>query len=443
MKSIKRLICVLIVVALCAGGVGCRKDPNAVTIDTTKTQLYIGCLSAGLNTDWLRAAADDFEEFYSEEEFETGKKGVQVVITPGGIADYQGAQILPKMSGLRESIVITQSVDYQQFANSGLLADITDVVKADLSEYGDVDEEGNGLTIEGKLDDRLADFLCRDGKYYALPYYEAFYGIFYDVDLFENPNNLFYFAEGKSAEGIDMTADDFDLSSLFIQSPDAPRSYGPDGKTGVIDGVDYSADDGLPATYADFFALTLYMYTNSVTPMIWNGKLYYLTDFLVGMYANEEGYEQAALNLTFNGHAKTLVSGIDDNGDIISTYEEDITPENGNLLATQAGKYNVLKFWNKLVTDDKNYESARSFNGNFTHTDAQDTFLLSRISSEIKDVGMIVEASWLQAEASQTMSDHAIKYGSQYSRDNRRIAIMPFPWSSSDKVGQKQTALAT
>lgn len=422
--------------------VGCRREGGGEKVDTSKTQLYIGALNSGISIAHLEQTAKDFEEFYKDKSFEDDKMGVQVIIDPGQIGDFEGEQVYNKIANSRDALFYTQSVDYYKFVNAGFLADITTEVQADLSAYGD----GAGVTIESKMDTQQRDFLAVDGKYYAVPWYNAFYGMYYDVDLFDREG--FYFAKGQTADGMDLNDEQIDLSSLFVFDATDERSCGPDGKTGVDEatGIDYSMDDGLPATFQDFFALTLYMSSCGVDPLIWNGKLFYLNSFVLACAVNEMGMDGTLVNLNYSGQVSDLVKDVtvDANGNTSYTYynPQTITKENGYMLSRQQGKYDALAFWARLVGAEHNY-SSMSFSYSLSHTGAQDEFLYSSAMSSKKDIGMIIEGSWLNAEATITMEDMAINDGEQYSQQNRRIGIMPFPWSTREKVGSKQTAFGT
>lgn len=71
----KKILAALLVVCLCViPFTGCRRA--GVTIDDTKTQLYIANYDGGVGTDWLNEAAERFSSAYESESFESGKTGV-------------------------------------------------------------------------------------------------------------------------------------------------------------------------------------------------------------------------------------------------------------------------------------------------------------------------------------------------------------------------------
>ena len=63
-----------------------------------------------------------FEEFYAEESFEDGKKGVQVLIDNN---QYTGFNFINNLSESYNSVFFTENVMYYDFVNKGLFEDIT------------------------------------------------------------------------------------------------------------------------------------------------------------------------------------------------------------------------------------------------------------------------------------------------------------------------------
>ena len=159
--------------------------------------------------------------------------GVEVVPAATDKSSTAGNALLAGLSGNTNDVFFTEGIYYYDILAQNGAAEITDMVTSDLSEFG---EEG---TLEDKMDDALIDFYkTAEGKYYALPFYEGYYGINYNVDYFET-ENLYFKEDYRSAS---------DLEDMFVSSPTETRSSGPDGEPGTM-------DDGLPATYEDFYRL--------------------------------------------------------------------------------------------------------------------------------------------------------------------------------------------
>lgn len=208
-------------VSICAG---CSK--SGPKIDSSKTQLYVSNYNGGQGTAWLDAenSTDDligrFEEAYKDVSFEEGKTGVQVLVVP---TKTKGNTLISQMNGMGEEIFFQEDVPYGTAADAGKFLDITDVVNS-------VQAQDNVSISETRLEN-----LAVGGKYYAIPHYEIYDGITYDVDLFED--ELLYFADERD-----------NGNDGFLITKNDVRSKGPDG--------DYDTwDDGLPASVDEFFKL--------------------------------------------------------------------------------------------------------------------------------------------------------------------------------------------
>ena len=114
-----------------------------------------------------------------------------------------------------------------------------------------------------------------------------------------------------------------------------------------------------------------------------------------------------------------------------------ITPNNGYLLAKQAGKYYSLQFAERLLK--KEYIASGSM-GTLSHTDAQKNYINSYPSGG-EAIGMLIEGSFWENECSDMgYFDAAVKsYGQEWSRADRRFAMMPYPKATAGQVGEKVT----
>lgn len=391
---------------------GCRQgDPtsNNKPIDTTKTQLNVGTLDGGFGSKWLENYASRFEELHAETVFETGKKGVQVHVEAS--RDYGLDSIQSVIKDVETEVFFLEMSDYYQLISGGYLLEITDAVTTPLTEYGE------DKSIVGKMyADDVNYFKTDDQKYYAVPVYEANYGIVYDVDMFEE--NGFYFAAqgyGNALGFVDAGDDD-----------KAHRSNGPDGDPGTD-------DDGLPATYEEFFKLCNYIASMEMYPITWAGAVPdYVNGLMMSMQADYEGIDGMKLNYTLDGEA-TLVSSIDQSG-TVSTYKERITAANGYLLQKQAGRYYALKFIEQLVSKPgEYYDTNNCFSPAQSHMMAQTNFLQSRFDRDIKDVAMLIDGSWWFNEATKTFDAMSNIPGA--SATERRLSVLPIPKATVGDIG--------
>ena len=417
----KKIIAVSLAACAVFGMVGCeRPGPGGSSeqpVDTTKTQLHVGTLEGGYGKAWLENYGRAFEALHAETEFEEGKKGVQVHVEES--RDYGLDSIQQVIKDVETEVFFLEMSDYYQLINGNYLLEITDAVTTPLTEYG---EEKS--IVEKMYASDVGYFKTDDQKYYAVPAYEANYGIIYDIDMFEE--NGFYLA----AEG-------YGNSAGFVDAGDTttPRSKGPDGKTGVDEatGYDYSADDGLPATYEEFFQLCDYIASMEMYPITWAGRVPdYVNGLMMSMQADYEGVEKMSLNYTLNGTA-TLVSSIDENGNV-TTYEETITEQNGYLLQKQPGRYYALKFVEELVAHPgEYYDENNCFSNAQTHMLAQTNFLQSRFDRDIKDVAMLIDGSWWFNEAQKTFDAMSNIPGA--SASERRLGVLPLPKATENDLG--------
>ena len=425
-KVVSVLLCLMMVFALT---VGCnRNDDFNQKVDKTKTQLYVKYYNGGFGDEWLNKLCAEFEAMYADAHWEEGKTGVQIMkeFTRGQLSGPND------MKGKLNNVYLMENIDYYTFVASGMLLDLTDTIK-DYAVTGAETKETDRKIVD-KIPKAYDEFLNVSGRYYGLPLFETSINLNYDIDMF-NERGL-YFAKGQTAE--DFTEEDFadesKVASLFVNKIDDARSDGPDGKP------ETTSDNGLPATYKDFRALTIYMKVTGVTPFVWNGyETGYLTGLINDMWANNEGAAQMKLNFTFEGEANTLVE-MDSNGKILRNADNSVKlmptttihENNKNLLQLQKGKLDAIEFA-KLLLDDglgnensANYYS-KSFDSSFSNINAQNYFL-NPDENNIDPIGFLVDGGWWYNEA-KVPSD-------------RNIGILPLPKTDADQIGDPNTKVS-
>ena len=400
--SVGLSVCMVAVIAGCSS----RENPNSsvVPVDSTKSQLYVSNFNGGVGFEWLNKLATRFEEDFAETSFEEGKKGVQVRIT-----NHKGIA-LSTIPQSKDEVYFLEEVNYYDAIYSGYALDITEMVTEPLTAYGETQ------SIADKLYDTQLDYWrTSNGKYYGIPHVQSPTVITYDIDLF-NRLNLFFDENGEIGK----------------KNTDNGLGKGPDNKAGTY-------DDGLPATYADFYRLCDTMKGRGVDPMIWSGMYpFYLSNFIAQMKSDYEGADEAKLAFTFDGTATKLVESIDANGNITFRDPVTITEENGYEVYNSAGFYYAYDFIEEII--NKNYYANKSFNEGTSHTDAQSLFLLSSFTSE-KDIGMLVEGLWWVNEANPTFKQMSSFQGA--SLMERNLGVMPLPKATTKELGQKAVLLDT
>lgn len=409
MKKAKRICGILaggvVACGIALGMAGCGN--GNIKIDNTKTQLYVFSYNGGVGNEWLDHTIESFEAEYADVSFEEGKTGVQVI--PDKQKDA-GTSMVDSFKNKNIDVVFNETVRYNEWVTKGNLKDITDVVVGG-------NELDGGKKIADKLpDDKKAALTAKDGKYYALPHYEAFRGVVYDVDLFRQ-KKLFFAA--------DRTVDDFIISDTSV------KSAGPDGKTGTY-------DDGLPATYTEFWQLCDKMTANNVIPFIWSGEEETYSEFL--LYALSEtmaGAAEAKLNYSF-GHGiesdaeKTakIVTGFNGNEPVVE--DKVISEENGYLMRQTESKYRALEFLFRIFNTDNYYHKDSIGKLTMSNTEAQQTFIFS--SLENKPIGMLIEGTFWETEAKDSMELAVQSYGER--ARNRNFGWMPLPGVYDGEVNE-------
>lgn len=380
--------------------------------DDTKTQVRIWTYNAGFKDEWLYQLETDFEEANKDTVYEAGKKGVQV--------RHEGAMKEWSSDDIKNSnfdVFFMEGGDYYAWRQSGALEDITSLVTSN-SAY-------DNKTIRSKMNDKqIAYFggVTGEGvqeKYYALPHYKGAMGLIYNVEIFDEYG--FYISDSETTS--------------LISASNPNKSKGPDGKTGKENGIDYSMDDGLPATYDEFFYLCGQMLKRGVTPFMLPGTYsdYYINILYNALVTEYEGIDQMELNMSFKGNATDLIKLNSDGTAIVKKNGEPVIESatidytNGYDVFRQAGKYYALDFVKRMVSKE-DYYNEDGFNTAFTQTDAQEMFLKSGTDMSVSDerYAMYIDGSWWEAEANIIFNNMA-KKDSKYSRQNRKFGWMSLP----------------
>ena len=386
----KKFLAVLfLLIVTCTPFMGCAPDEEPEKeYDPTKEQLYIGNTYGAFGDAWLKEAISLFEQEYPD---------VQVWVDNEKDL-YSNANLIDRIDTNRQDLYILGNMTYYNYVNKNKFADITDIVTKPMNEntVGFKTQETQSIQEKMKNDSQRDFYETDDGKYFAVPHYDAYSGLIYDVDLFEEKK--YYFNENETG---------------FVTSLDQKRSKGPDGEFGTV-------DDGLPASVEQFKQLCDRMVVTGTTPFTWAGKSqYYMDRFLNSVWASVDGLDNFNLNNSFSG-AYTFA------GDSQPTP---ITEQNAYLLQNQKGKTVALQLA-KVIASDSRYISSNAILPSQSNTLAQDEFLLSRWTD--KRIGMLIDAAWWENEANTTFEGIAAERGEQYSRLNRKFAFMPTPYRNAD-----------
>lgn len=414
MKRIMRIAALVLVASCLLPAAACARDTGGEAIDEHRTQLYVSNFNGGVGTEWLYGVKERFEAAYRNEVFEPGtdKVGVQVIIEK---TKDRGGTLTGTISSSPYAVFFSESVPYYEWVRNGLVLEITDLVRQT--------PEG-GASIESRLSDETKKLLTFiDGNYYAIPHYEGFNGVQYDIDLFEQYG--FYFARSGNPDNFG-----------FVSADDPERSCGPDGKY-------RTSDDGLPATYDEFFTLCSYMLTKNVTPFVWTGEsteyTNYLLEALCARYG--EAYE-TALRYTFDSNGQEVEVITDFNGDTPVIDHVEVTEQSGYYIYQQSSRYYALQFFQRLMSNSR-YYSDLSTSPTFSHLDAQEEFFMSKL--ENRPIAMLIDGNYWWNEAQENgVFTRAASYGS--AAENRNFGWMSLPGVVSgtfEDVNEENGAKAT
>ncbi|MCQ3035766.1 MAG: ABC transporter substrate-binding protein [Bacilli bacterium] len=424
------LVCALTVLSACGGKSGGNK------IDATKTQLYLYSYDGGYGSDWLRNAGKRFEDTVKDVSFEEGKTGVQIIVN----ADKTNSAVtsIASFNSGTNDIYFTEGVAYNNFiASDNPLLDLTDVIN-ETNSY-------DGKKIIDKLNDQYKNYYNRDGHYYALPHYAGYYGFAYSIELFDK-YGAYIGTDGK----------------VISNRPGVEKGMGPNGKTGVIDGVDYSYDDGLPATYDQFFTVCNFLNQKGVSPYELTGQyaVMHLNALFRALAADADGASTVRVKSTFDGEITAVKVDANNNplfsdgeggettdGEELLTERVQVSPSVGNRhnIYRSAGTYYAASFMSRLMQ----YLPADGTNETVTHLDAQSNFIYSNTQLAQKDnsglthnYAMLVDGPWWESEGRDFFDKSVNRLKDEaYSRKNRKFGWMPLPKPTEELVGQKNCIL--
>ena len=406
-KSLKKLIAT--VCSLCfvsSAFVACGVNPSGgkTEIDKTKTQLYIGNFDGGMGSRWLDEYKKGFEALYANQSFEKDKMGVEVVVL-NDKETYAATNLERSMNSSCAGINVffSELVNYYKFVEEGLVMDITSTVTSTIP--------GENKTIKDKLTETQQGYYEIEGKYYGLPHYRSFRGIVYDKDLF-NKKKLYIKANGQVAG----------------KEGDTDLSHGPDGQPNTH-------DDGLPATYDEFFSWCNTVKTSkNITPIIWNGanKESYTKHLLDALFADASGATagNAYYNVPETPTEFKVVTGF--TGNTPNEQMLEISRDNHKMTEQIAGSYYSLEFLQRIISG--NYYYSLSMNSTFSHEEAHYDFLHSRFDPEMQEIAMMVEGTWWEEEANGVFEGMSDYEGA--SRSERNFGFLPLPKPNANYLGE-------
>jgi ABC-type glycerol-3-phosphate transport system substrate-binding protein len=393
-----------------AGSCGGRPSDVNVSVDESKTQLYIWNYNGGYGTGWLYEAKTRFEEMQKDVSYESGKKGVELIVT--GEKPGSAEKSANDIRNSKHEMYFTEGQDYYKLylgdGNGDVIGDITDAITTPNQFDG-------GKTIASKLTDQQQDYYTINGKYYGIPHYQGNFGFIYNIDLFEQ-KDLFFRDGYETAETED---------AMFVGRGNTVKSVGPDGTAGTY-------DDGLPVTYDDFYVLLKQIQKKRVYPIVWTGKYreQYIDLTFNAVAADVDGAAQHQLKYTMSGEATTL--GTIQNGQFVKDAEPTvITGENAYELARQEGTYWATQMFAHIFNDAGNYDGLYATNTSDENTAAQYRFIKG-------EAAILMEGVWWEGESEQANNFSNLSK----KRSECNFGIMPMPKPAGHE-GERNTVVDT
>ena len=444
-KTVKKLSMLLLAGVMGTGCTACTFGGGGLGGDADDVKLIVQLADLGHGTMWTQEFNKRFIEQYKDKDYGNGHKGVYVELDTS-----QNQHTVGAMSTEGSHIYLYACTAKSASANGDLLP-LDDIV---------TEKYDNGRSIVDKIPAEMAElFKGTDGKFYTIPTYETYSGVYYDVELFDR--NGYYFADprpGVVDEGNCVEFSSTLLSNVknyadvpfaaastgkfFFVDPESSdwencKSVGPDGEAGTL-------DDGLPSTFYEFIVLCERMQQEGVQPVQMAGQYdNYINPFMNAVYAQLQGPEKMETSYTMDGTIEVVTGFTNENlvgsidyikKPITKTIE--ITEESGYYTTWQVERYYAEALVEILETEAGFFADGSREIGGVSHLGAQENFIYSgynRLGQTSKEVGMLSEGShwWNESRTRGTLGNfYKMNSGCQ----ERKVAFMPLPSNIANRV---------
>ena len=405
--------------------VACGGDVVDV-IDANKTQIYVAVYNGGTGVDWIKDLAKEWNK--TNDKFEVVVNGKEKFNVETAIGEMQSG-----LSATSNTMFYCVTPAWNTAINQGLLEDLSDVLemKPDGDSGKTVREKlGNDEISKEKWLNQQKDFY--GNGCYALPYADSFSGFVFDYQRFAEAGWLIPAALSDKAaaenDGIVTAVDGNYLkvvssSSSYYKTGDRLMRAGKDGKFGTY-------DDGQPITVEEWDTMiNKIVVVSQRKAFMWTGQYSaYLDSMFWSVLSQIGGY---------NG--MTAIQRADSNGEQILLSNGNsavITPQNGYLAYNSDALKRTLEFIEDNCVPAENINS-KSLSGTFSHTDAQNAFLLGYLNERANpETAMLMEGTWWENEARSFFIslENSGENGRGYGQRDYRFMLFPtFDGQVNDK----------
>lgn len=401
-KAIKRLGCVCLAGLMTTTAAATLASCGGEGKKGNMTVFNIKIFNGGFGYAWLEEVANEFMEIFKDTEFETGKKGVDIKITPN--KQFTDIALNIQSGADKEDLYYTETSDLSPFLNTGVAYDLTSVMTAKVyDENGNVklNAAGDGWETQTvALADRFS---------------EEYYADAYNLGTEEQPS-YFSFPYEDSVSGIIV---DWDL----ISGKDTGTAYN------IYEGI-----DGMPATFDDFYDMLYNLQQDGYYGFIYSTAVgYYTPPIQSAIMAKVNGYDFYR-DFNSDGYAE-----YDFDGDGTISDSEKITPQTQEMLLDTKGYQAAVEMAHEMFRKEEGntyYDPAVTQGVSFGG--AQIDFVMSKSSKTRRRIAMILEGDWWENETRATFNS----MGSLNEEDGygkREFRMMPIPSYSEDDKNEKYT----
>lgn len=306
------------------------------------------------------------------------------------------------------------------------ILDISDMVTAKDETRG-----GEKVSVLDKIDESYRFALQGlDGNYYALPHFTYFPGLTYDAELFDLKG---YYIADYNLSGADIKPFQSKFGTVnFVKDANTKKSLGNDG-------IEGTADDGLPSSLVELLVLCSKMKSEGIVPFELNGRSkHYISYVIRGIWTSLSGYEMMSGTYTYDKEMEIVTEDVTKSTELLFegvnylkkpvTQKVTLTEETGYLAYD-----NVNRYYATALVEIMNKEGWLSTDstGNATHIDAQTNFVFGGYQGK-QAYGMLIEGNYWYNESvdNYVMQD----YYDYTSKTNRDIKWMPLPTSFDKPV---------